>query len=59
MKKKKARIIISDISNAKYIIDNKMKRLRNYENVNKELFSKFYVIRVDEHTISEIYKRRN
>jgi hypothetical protein len=57
--KNKSRVIISDINNAKYIIDNKIKRLRNYEDVNKKLFFKFYVIKVNEQAISDIYKRRN
>ena len=53
----KSRILISDIENADYIIDNKMQRVRSYENINFSNYSKFYSLKIDNQVISEVYKK--
>ena len=53
----KSRILISDIENADYIIDNKMKRVRSYKNINLSNYSKFYSLKIDNQVISEVYKK--
>ena len=51
----KSRIILSNFNDAKYIIDNKMKRIRPYNyNYNNE-FSKYYILKVDGEVITEVY----
>jgi len=58
-KSKKERIIISDFENAKYIIDNKTKRIRNNIIIKNDNFDKFFDINVDNIAISTVYIRKN
>ena len=44
----KSRIILSNIDEANYIIDNKMKRIRPYRSINKNEYSKYYILKVDD-----------
>tara|TARA_B100001059_G_scaffold236530_1_gene287560 strand:+ start:505 stop:2106 length:1602 start_codon:yes stop_codon:yes gene_type:complete len=53
----KSRIFISNLNNADYIIDNKMKRIRSYENINFNKYSKFYSLKVDDQIVTEVYKK--
>ncbi len=55
----KSRIVLSEMSKADYIIDNKMKRVRDYNDLNYKEFLKFYVVKVDDQPITEVYKRIN
>ena len=55
----KSRIVLSEMSKADYIIDNKMKRVRDYKDLNYKEFLKFYVVKVDDQPITEVYKRIN
>ena len=57
--KNKSRVIITNINKADYIIDNKMKRLRNYEEINKKKFMIYYILKVNDHPVAEVYKRIN
>ena len=53
----KSRIILSNIDEANYIIDNKMKRIRPYRSINKNEYSKYYILKVDDVTVTEVYKK--
>ena len=53
----KSRVLISNLESADYIIDNKMKRVRSYENINFSNYSKFYSLKIDNQVISEVYKK--
>ncbi len=53
----KSRIVLSNIDDANYIIDNKMKRIRPYKSKNKSEYSKYYILKVDDATVTEVYKR--
>ena len=53
----KSRIILSNIDEADYIIDNKMKRIRPYRSINKNEYSKYYILKVDDVTVTEVYKK--
>ena len=55
---KKKRIIISNFENAKYIIDNKTKRIRNNIIIKNDNFDKFFDINVDNIAISTVYIRK-
>ena len=58
-KKDKSRVVITGIKDAKYIIDNKMKRVRDYEKIDKNIFSEYYILKIDDFPISKIYKRKD
>ncbi len=56
---KKSRVILTNINEADYIIDNKMKRVRDYkknENIN---FEDYYDIKVDGFIINKVLKKVN
>jgi len=57
---KKNRIILSDIEEADYIIDSKMKRMRVNNNIkeNNE-FKLIYELNIDGQAVNGIYKKRN
>ena len=55
----RSRVILTDINSATYIIDNKMKRIREYKKKEDIVFSVFHEIKVDGFTISKILKRVN
>jgi len=56
--KNRLRIISSDCANAKYIIDNKMRRI-NQDRFWEEKYNKYYEILVDGVAINTVYKRKN
>jgi len=47
------------MDSANYIIDNKMRRVRKYQDINKEEFSKYYILKLDDQPITEVYRRIN
>ena len=51
----KSRIILSNFSDAKYIIDNKMKRIRPYDYKYNNEYSKYYILKVDGEVVTEVY----
>lgn len=55
----KSRVVLSEMNSANYIIDNKMRRVRKYQDINKEEFSKYYILKLDDQPISEVYRRIN
>ena len=54
-KENKSRIILSNFSDAKYIIDNKMKRIRPYNFKYNNEYSKYYILKVDGEVVTEVY----
>jgi len=54
---KKRLIIVVDIKDADYIIDSYMKRLRNNFSINKNIYSKYFEIIVNEVPINTVYKK--
>ena len=51
----KSRIILSNFRDAKYIIDNKMKRIRPYNYKYNNEYSKYYILKVDGEVVTEVY----
>ena len=51
----KSRIILSNFRDAKYIIDNKMKRIRPYNYKYNNEYSKYYILQVDGEVVTEVY----
>ena len=58
-KENKSRIVLSNINEAKYIIDNKMRRIRPYKHIYEKKYSKYYILKVNDVTVAEAYKRIN
>ena len=57
---KKNRIILSDIEEADYIIDSKMKRMRVNNNIKEnDEFKLIYELNIDGQAVNAIYKKRN
>ena len=45
------------MDNADYIIDNKMKRIRDYKAIDRKEFTKYHVLKVEDQPVSVVYKR--
>jgi hypothetical protein len=54
-REERKRIKFSDFENSKYIIDNKMKRVREYNVINNDNFDKLFEITIDRVPISTTY----
>ena len=55
--KNKSRVILSKMDDADYIIDNKMKRIRDYKAIDRKVFTKYHVLKVEDQPVSVVYKR--
>ena len=55
--KNKSRVILSKMDNADYIIDNKMKRIRDYKAIDRKVFTKYHILKVEDQPLSVVYKR--
>ena len=56
---KKSRVILTNINDADYIIDNKMKRVRDYRKNDDIKFEEYYNIKVDGFIINKVLKKVN
>ena len=55
----KSRVIITGFEDAKYVINNNKKRIRNNINLNTDDFELFYQLNIDGGNVTSIYKRKN
>lgn len=56
-KHKKSRVVLSNIDDAKYIIDNKIRRIRPYKQKNEKKYSEYYILKVNGVAVTVVYRK--